>query len=631
MKSRCAALGFAVLALACAPKRAPDDNGGRPGSLQGRLRAQTTTTMTATETGTATQTSTETGTATQTVTVTQTVTATATTTGSGTATVTQTVTATATTTAIQTGTVTATGTETVTLTGTRTGTGPGIYQQIYTFTGTITATSTGIVYYASWPHSQGNTATATTNQFASGTAMTTVTRTVTSPFNGTETKTQSATVTGSGTKTGTATVTVTATVTTGTTNAGTGTRTVTATGTATGTATQTWTATWTTQVTQTVTNTSTSTVTNTNTASSTATLTNTNTLTQTTTQTSSTTGTSTTTNTSTATSTNTTTRTTTNTSTETVTTTVTRTMTGTDTSTSVDGGVGDGGGSASCLQAWRDTTCGQSCLAETQWDRMHCTVFLDCYLEHNCGPDTCGTDPDDICGVNRFTYGMAPKTIADQVYGCLAATCPPAACVTVDVSASRSFDPPETIDGSQTFATPITFRVPPVIPVVTGNAGNGTATMSFQLAGACPTCWQHCTYRGLATSPHPTTPSQLVLGRVYGLQSCDPSINAGFPVLAKTLSLHIDEGDDLAGPLSIRHIVPCATDNPAQIIPTSEIPGIINEVGDPYPVTNPGTPLPTPPGQPNYPLPRSLPTNPTIDGGYVPIANPQLRQIEIPL
>jgi hypothetical protein len=416
MKSKRLVLVFAMLALACASKEAPDDNGGRSGPLQSRLKAQTTTTMTATETATSTRTSTATGTATQTVTVTQTVTATASTTGSGTTTVTQTVTATATTTAIQTGAVTATGTQTVTFTGTRTGTAPGIYQQIYTFTGTITATSTGIVYYASWPHSQGNTATATTNQFASGTGLTTVTRTVTSPLNGTETKTQSATVTGSGTKTGTTTVTVTATVTTGTTNAGTGTRTVTATGTATGTATQTWTATWTTQVTQTVTNTNTSTVTNTNTVSNTATLTNTNTLTQTTTETSSTTGTSTTTNTSTTTSTNTTTRTTTNTNTDTVTTTVTLTMTATD--TSVDAGTGDGGG-GSCLQNWRNTTCGEWCLRETQEDRRHCTLFLDCYLQNGVGPTD---NPDGTCGVNHFNYGMAPKTIADQVYLCLA--CP---------------------------------------------------------------------------------------------------------------------------------------------------------------------------------------------------------------
>ena len=53
---------------------------------------------------------------------------------------------------------------------------------------------------------------------------------------------------------------------------------------------------------------------------------------------------------------------------------------------------------------------------ETQWDRKHCTVFLDCYFQNGTGPTS---NPDATCGVNKFPYGMAPKTIADQVYQCL--------------------------------------------------------------------------------------------------------------------------------------------------------------------------------------------------------------------
>jgi hypothetical protein len=342
-------LAFAILgpAVGCGSKSAPDQSGESPRDIQGRLKGQTTYTATATETATATTTATHTATETQTTTA------------------------------------------STSSTGTRTGSAPGTYQQIYTFTGTITSTGTAIVYYASWAHSKGNTATATTSQYASGTGVATVTRTVTSPFGGTETKTASATVTGSGTKTGTTTVTVTQTVTTPTTNAGTGTRTVTATGTATGTATQTWTATWTTQATQTVTNTATSTETSTTTT----------TLTDTTTGT--------------------------------VTRTVTLTMTTTDTNTSVDAGAGgDGGNAGSCLQDWRGTTCGQWCLRETQADRANCVTFLECYRTNQCGPDTCGTNPDDTCGVNRVApgMGMAPKIIADQVYQCLA--CPGSSPVT---------------------------------------------------------------------------------------------------------------------------------------------------------------------------------------------------------
>jgi hypothetical protein len=79
----------------------------------------------------------------------------------------------------------------------------------------------------------------------------------------------------------------------------------------------------------------------------------------------------------------------------------------------------NGGSVTECMRNWRDTICGEWCTRETQEDRKHCTLFLDCYFESDTGPSS---DPDGRCGVNRFTYGMAPKTIADQVYQCLA--CP---------------------------------------------------------------------------------------------------------------------------------------------------------------------------------------------------------------
>jgi hypothetical protein len=107
---------------------------------------------------------------------------------------------------------------------------------------------------------------------------------------------------------------------------------------------------------------------------------------------------------------------------------VTTTSTSTQTQTSVlDGGVMDGGTPA-CLQNWRSSgSCGQWCLQETQSDRAACKIYLDCYLAHNCGPSTCGA-PNDVCGVNKLGNGATPKTIADQVYQCLA--CPGSAPVT---------------------------------------------------------------------------------------------------------------------------------------------------------------------------------------------------------
>lgn len=72
-----------------------------------------------------------------------------------------------------------------------------------------------------------------------------------------------------------------------------------------------------------------------------------------------------------------------------------------------------------CLNNWRTSgPCGQWCLRETQADRAQCRLYLDCYYNNNCGPSTCGRQ-DDVCGVNRLGWGMAPKIIADQVYQCL--------------------------------------------------------------------------------------------------------------------------------------------------------------------------------------------------------------------
>jgi Salmonella virulence plasmid 65kDa B protein len=134
------------------------------------------------------------------------------------------------------------------------------------------------------------------------------------------------------------------------------------------------------------------------------------------------TGTSTNTNTSTDTGTHTATAT--GTSTDTITATGTSTVTGTDTSTgtSADAGTSDGG--SACLSNWQSTTCGQWCLNQPQSDWRNCQAFLDCYRAHNCSPETCGKDPDDVCGVNVVVPGMgtAGRDKAAVVWQCL--SCP---------------------------------------------------------------------------------------------------------------------------------------------------------------------------------------------------------------
>jgi hypothetical protein len=84
----------------------------------------------------------------------------------------------------------------------------------------------------------------------------------------------------------------------------------------------------------------------------------------------------------------------------------------------------------SLLADWRNTTCGGICTSQTQSDRALCYTYLDCYRDHSCWPTaSCDANschqvpacalPDGVCGVNGKPGGMAPKTIADQVFTCL--------------------------------------------------------------------------------------------------------------------------------------------------------------------------------------------------------------------
>lgn len=274
------ALAMLVLMAACSAGP-PLEHTGTARTPNRQLKIEHAATFTATETTTSTSTSTVTATAPVVATVTRTVTDTITQTGSSTASATFTVTAPSTITATQTAEALGSITETITTTGTQTGSAPGTFEQIYTFTGTITAIATAVAYYTSWPHSKGNTATATSMSYSHGTGATTVTRTLTSTVNGTETKTATGTISGTGTRTGTTPVTVTASVTSSITNAGTGTGTVAETGTGSGIGAQTWTA----QITRTAINSSTHATPATETVTSTVTLTSAATLTQTETRT----------------------------------------------------------------------------------------------------------------------------------------------------------------------------------------------------------------------------------------------------------------------------------------------------------------------------------------------------------
>ncbi len=446
------------------------------------------------------------------------------------------------------------------------------------------------------------------------------------------------------------------------------------------------------------------------------------------------------------------------TTTPTATTTVTVTTTATSTSTS-DGG----GGGGACLQDWRNTMCGQWCTRETQWDRTHCTVFLDCYLENGTGPTD---DPNGTCGVNRFPYGVAPKTIADQVYQCLACpgstpsasctglpdttpctyanpctqnnrcqggvcvpgpavacpapdgchgpgTCNPstgacgnytvlsddtpcddasactdddrcqdgicvgqnpitctasdqchaagicnaqtglcpndpvpdgtdcyystgcpegqlcqkgscvggscATCAGVNLVALKTYSPVASTDGEQEFSAPALFTVPKLMNVIDGLSGSGTTILSIQQAGACPTCFTACTYRGGSSQEHPSTPLERAYAGFYVFESCEGGLVAGQKLLATKLRLHTEQGDSQAGPTRVQLSVGCAEDQSAVVTPIAQESVVTMSPAQPSSSQPP--PQPPPGGSSASQMPR---TNPEVNGVFTPIADPSI-------
>lgn len=79
-------------------------------------------------------------------------------------------------------------------------------------------------------------------------------------------------------------------------------------------------------------------------------------------------------------------------------------------------GGGAAGSAGHCLENWQGSRC-DTCSDQEQSDRAACAQVLACYLENDCGPDTCSGDLD-VCGVNAIGAGRAPFAIATAVYAC---------------------------------------------------------------------------------------------------------------------------------------------------------------------------------------------------------------------
>jgi hypothetical protein len=127
-------------------------------------------------------------------------------------------------------------------------------------------------------------------------------------------------------------------------------------------------------------------------------------------------------------------------------------------------------------------------------------------------------------------------------------------CVNGFAQAVRSFTPPAEHDGQSTLPGPRSFKIPPHLRVVEGNAGNHQATLTYRLGseGAIT-----CRYQGGGSSSHPTEPADVAAGQRYNLQSCSNGASAGALVRADWLRLHLEGADAQAGRAAVRAPLVC--------------------------------------------------------------------------
>ena len=259
-----------------------------------------------------------------------------------------------------------------------------------------------------------------------------------------------------------------------------------------------------------------------------------------------------------------------------------------------------------------------------------CPTPDQCHLVGTCQPAT-GTCPNVAKpdGTDCHYATGCPGGDPCQTGSCMGGICAP--CKGINLVASKSYDPAASTDGEQSFSPAALFAVPTVLRVMDGLAGNGTASLSIQAAGACPTCFARCNYKGASTQEHPATPQERTLALFYVIDSCDSGLAAGQKLLVTDLRLHVEKGDSQAGTTTVQHLVSCQEDQTAVVQAFPPDSGQILPNGSPEEIATPESPVPSPPGPPGGPDPNQPPSNPEVNGVYVPVANPELQLIDLSL
>lgn len=109
--------------------------------------------------------------------------------------------------------------------------------------------------------------------------------------------------------------------------------------------------------------------------------------------------------------------------------------------------------------------------------------------------------------------------LAFDVFGATFALPPPAGTCTprsISLDAKRSYRPSRWDDDEELLTPAMTFAIPAELPVVSGNAGNKTAYLSFDIGDDTVTC----KYLGGSRKAHPYTSSDVAAGLRYVFDRC---------------------------------------------------------------------------------------------------------------
>jgi hypothetical protein len=137
------------------------------------------------------------------------------------------------------------------------------------------------------------------------------------------------------------------------------------------------------------------------------------------------------------------------------------------------------------------------------------------------------SDPSD--GVNNNIFG-ATFTIPAP---------PTCSATTVTLEANRSYanSGPRWTDGTATLGYAVT--IPATIPVIQGNSGNKSASLTFTTSSGRV----ECRYRGGSNRAHPTSAADLAAASRYVFDRCSNRQSANTPIIASSVALHVQKGD----------------------------------------------------------------------------------------